>query len=234
MTKETVKTGLFFGNFYTEVKKIPDGSVDLIATDPPYGVDYVTNRRKYDSDVARPVNGDKGFDGALFEVMVREFHRILVPDRHVYIFGSDSVIDEQKRIFKGIFNFKNLLVWDKRVHTSGDLDGAYGKSAEFIIFGHKGRRTLRRNRPSSMISIPKIPHDDLLHSCQKPLALMAFLIENSTDPGEIVCDPFAGSGTTAIAALGSGRQFIGWENDSKTYDIAVKRISEDRMQMKLF
>ena len=91
-----------------------------------------------------------------------------------------------------------------------------------------------KGRPSNMISCSKVPQDKLVHSCQKPVSLMAYLIENSTVPGETVLDPFLGSGSTAIAAIGNNRKFIGFEIDPKTYEIAIRRMREDAMQLKLF
>lgn len=229
------------------MKSLPDESVHLVATDPPYGVGYVSNRRKKvqvpggvvdasenTDDVVRAVENDAKWDPDWFEEVVRSCHRILAQDTHVYIFGSDHVIAEQKKIIQAHFTFKNLIVWDKGVHTAGDLDGAYGKQTEFIIFAQKGRRPLKGGRPANLISVDKVPPDRLLHSCQKPVALMSFLIEHSTDPGEIVCDPFAGSGSTMLAATGLGRKFVGWEIDPRTYQIAVKRLFDDQIQMKLF
>lgn len=226
---------------------LPEGSVHLVATDPPYGVAYVTNRRKVvdvpggrmdasdnTADVARPVENDAKWNPDWFEAVIRACHRILADDTHLYVFGSDAVLGDQKKIIESVFRFKNLIVWDKGVHTAGDLEGAYGKQTEFIIFAQKGRRPLKGGRPPNLISINKVSPDKLVHSCQKPVALMSFLIEHSTDPEEVVCDPFAGSGSTMMAANGLSRKFVGWEIDPKTHSIAVQRMRNDAMQMKLF
>lgn len=218
------------------MKQIPDGTVHLVATDPPYGINYVSCHRynDYESEVARQVNGDESFDPDRFEMWVKEFYRILADDTHLYVFGSDAVIGDQKKIISKFFTFKNIIVWDKQNHTAGDLEGQYGRCTEFLTYAVKGRRALKKGRRPSMISIARVSPDKQVHSCQKPVSLMGFLIENSTDPGEIVCDPFLGSGTTAIAAVNLGRKFIGFENDSKTFEIAQKRLYGDSIQAKLF
>lgn len=72
-----------------------------------------------------------------------------------------------------------------------------------------------------------------VHPTQKPLALMAALVRDFTDPGDLVCDPFAGSGTTGVACRRMGRRFIGWERDPKYHAIATRRIGAAREQMDL-
>lgn len=71
------------------------------------------------------------------------------------------------------------------------------------------------------------------HPTQKPLELMERLVRDFTDPGDTIVDPFAGSGTTGVAALRLGRKFIGWERDPKYHAIAVKRLSAAREQLEL-
>lgn len=72
------------------------------------------------------------------------------------------------------------------------------------------------------------------HETQKPLVLVESLIRNFTDPGELVCDPFAGSGTTGVACIRLGRRFVGWERDPKYHAIAVKRLSATQEQLGLW
>lgn len=236
-TKTDVKTGLFFGDCLVEMGKLPDGCVDLIATDPPYGINYVTNHRNKDfdnRDISRAVQNDGSWDDEWFGNVVDESYRILRIDSHAYFFCPDETLPAMVQNIRRKFLFKNILVWKKGNWTAGDLEGAYGKECEFIIFAHKGRRPLIGGRPSSHLAYPRVSPDKTLHSCQKPVPLMSYLIEHSTHPDEIVCDCFAGSGSTAVAALGLGRKFIGWENDKKTFDIAQSRLAQESQQTRLF
>ncbi len=73
-----------------------------------------------------------------------------------------------------------------------------------------------------------------LHSAQKPLGLMESLVRDFTDPGDLVCDPFAGSGTTGVACIKNGRRFIGWEKDAAHAAAAADRLSRAREQYTLF
>ncbi len=229
-----IKTGLHHGDCLEGMKSLPSGSVHLIATDPPYGIGYVTNHRKFENDIARPVENDAKFDEVWFDKIVAECHRILADDTHAYFFCADETLPEMQLVVRKYFQFKNTLVWRKGNWTAGDLEGAYGKECEFVIFAQKGRRPLVGGRPSSYIFVPRIDPDRSVHSCQKPTTLMSFLIEHSTQPGEIVCDPFAGSGSTLLAARGLGRDIIGWEVDPKTYEIARERLMKEEGQLKLF
>lgn len=228
------KFGLIFGDCVDGLKKLEDRSVHCILTDPPYGINYVSNHRKFESDVARPVENDASFDPAFFDTVFAECHRALAENTHAYFFCADDTLPEFVLALRKYFTIKNVLTWRKGNWTAGDLEGAYGKECEYIIFAHKGRRPLKRGRPSSYIYFPRVDPDKAVHSCQKPVPLMGFLIENSTDPGEVVCDPFAGSASTAIAALGLGRKFVGWEVDPKTYEIAQTRLGEMAAQASLF
>lgn len=81
--------------------------------------------------------------------------------------------------------------------------------------------------------IPQSRGGERLHPTLKPLALMEALVSDFTDPGELVCDPFAGSGTTGVACIRLGRRFIGWEREPKYFDVAVKRLRAAREQLRI-
>jgi site-specific DNA-methyltransferase (adenine-specific) len=72
------------------------------------------------------------------------------------------------------------------------------------------------------------------HPCPKPVGLMEKLVRDFTDPGETILDPFAGSGTTGVAAIRMGRKFIGWEKDPKYHAIALRRLQNAREQLSMF
>lgn len=226
--------GLFLQDCLEGMQSLPPMSVHCVVTDPPYGINFVSCHRKYESNVDRAVEGDAKFNEEWFDSVLAECHRILDDNTHIYVFCNDLVIDRMKPVFARRFTFKNILIWNKKNTGMGDLEGQYGKDFELILFGHKGRRLLSGRRHPAIISVPRIDPNQLIHSCQKPLSLISFLIENSTQPGEVVCDPFTGSGTTMIAANGLGRKFVGFEVDKETYDIAVKRVKEDAEQTRLF
>jgi site-specific DNA-methyltransferase (adenine-specific) len=116
---------------------------------------------------------------------------------------------------------KTPIVWDKGNHTAGDLVGDYGCQVELILFAHKGRHVLREGRPANLWRVPRDPAGG--HPTPKPVSLMARCIIHSTDRGDIVLDPFMGSGSTGVAAVENARHFIGIEIEPKYYDIARRR-----------
>ena len=121
------------------------------------------------------------------------------------------------------FHFHNLLVWDK---ISATANRWYMKNVEFVGFFSRGNAFMINDcSQKQLIRCPQVDESD--HPTEKPIALMKTYIENSTKPGEIVLDPFMGSGTTGIAAMQSGRKFIGIEKSEKFFDMAVRRIEQE-------
>lgn len=101
-----------------------------------------------------------------------------------------------------------------------------------IIFAHKGRRELNGNRTSDVIKVPRTGNSN--HPTEKPVNLMQFLIEKSSNRGDLVLDNFFGSGATAIACHNTGRRFLGHEIDKERFDAAQKRVSMLLTQSTLF
>lgn len=129
------------------------------------------------------------------------------------------------------FKFHNLLVWDKISPTPNRW---YMKNCEFTGFFYKGKAKYINSCGSRMLI--KLPNPtNGFHKTEKPELLMKLYIENSTQRGDIVLDSFMGSGTTAIAALKTGRKFIGIEIKEKWFNQACERVTEayDRKQYNL-
>ena len=104
---------------------------------------------------------------------------------------------------------KNILVWEKNNHGSGDLLGDYAPKYELIIFCSNGSKKLNGGRSSNVIKCAKMPTDN--HPTEKPTNLLRHLIEKSTNKGDLVLDTFAGSFSTARACKEIGRDFICFE-----------------------
>lgn len=124
----------------------------------------------------------------------------------------------------------NLLVWDKIAATANRW---YMKNLEFTIYAWRGNaRSIRNPSSKQLIRLPQVDESD--HPTEKPVSLMMHYIENSTDPGDLVLDPFMGSGSTGVAALRLGRRFVGVELDPKHYATAARRIAGALRQPALF
>ena len=201
---------------------IKDKSVDLIVTDPPYLMDYQSNRRKKE-DRFDKIKNDKG-NYMLIQDYLEECHRIMKDNTAIYCFCSWHNIDFFKNEFEKHFKLKNILVWNKNNHGTGDLKGSYAPKHEFILFGHKGRTLLREKRIADVIDCPKISSNKLTHPTEKPQDLLEIFIKQSSDVGSIIFDGFMGTGSCGIAAKKLNRNFIGIELDEKYFNIAKNRL----------
>lgn len=203
---------------------LDDNSVDLIVTDPPYLMDYQSNRRKKE-DRFDKIKNDKG-NYILIQEYLEDCYRIMKDNTAIYCFCSWHNIDFFKKEFEKYFKLKNIIVWNKNNHGTGDLKGSYAPRHEFILFGHKGRTLLREKRIADVIDCAKIPSKNLTHPTEKPQELLEIFIKQSSDEGDIVFDGFMGTGSCGIAAKNLHRQFIGCELDNTYFNIAKKRINK--------
>ena len=217
---------LYKGDCLEIMGGIKDKSVDLIVTDPPYLMDYQSNRRKKE-DRFDKIKNDKG-NYMLIQDYLEECHRIMKDNTAIYCFCSWHNIDFFKNEFEKHFKLKNILVWNKNNHGTGDLKGSYAPKHEFILFGHKGRTLLREKRIADVIDCPKISSNKLTHPTEKPQDLLEIFIKQSSDEGSIIFDGFMGTGSCGIAAKKLNRNFIGIELDEKYFNIAKDRLENIR------
>lgn len=202
------------------MKDLPDGSIDMIATDPPYCVGASSNGIKSsftDLNLMRP----------FFEQCFSEWQRVLKDGGHVYCCTDWRTYPFLYPIMLKYLSIKNLIVWDYDWIKAGTY---YRYRYELIIFAMKGKsnRQVPRNEPDvwSGIRCVNYTNPNKWHQSEKPVELMERMIKNSSAEGQTVLDPFLGSGTTAIAALNLNRQFIGFELDEHFFNVAEKRIAE--------
>ena len=201
---------------------IKDKSVDLIVTDPPYLMDYQSNRRKKE-DRFDKIKNDKG-NYMLIHDYLEECHRIMKDNTAIYCFCSWHNVDFFKSEFEKHFKLKNIIVWNKNNHGTGDLKGSYAPRHEFILFGHKGRTLLREKRIADVIDCAKTPSKKLTHPTEKPQELLEIFIKQSSDEGSIIFDGVMGTGRCGIDAKKLNRNFIGIELDEKYFNIAKGRL----------
>lgn len=215
------------GDCIAEMEKLADASVDCVITDPPYGINYVSNFRVVDSEVVKAVNNDDLQSALkLWEKACEVLSRKMKPDSHIYIFTSWKVYPQFAEITARYFRIKNCLIWEKNNWSMGDLDGNYAEQYEMAIFATKGNRKLNGGRDTNILHYDRVANGSLLHSCEKPVDMLRFLISKSSNPGELVIDPFAGSGSTLVACKREGRAYWGCELDSENYKIALGRLAD--------
>lgn len=196
----------------------------LLVTDPPYGVDYQSNRRAMKLD---KIAGDDGtLDvGRLIDMAARKIAR----GRHAYVFGPDVLLPD------GVLTASVELVWDKTVVGTGDLSAAWSPSHETITFAVQeisaanrakgyGRLSARVRKGSVLRHLRAQGGATGRHPNEKPVPLLRELIESSSSIGETVLDPFAGCGSTLVAAVLEGRNAIGIEVSEAYCAIAADRL----------
>jgi site-specific DNA-methyltransferase (adenine-specific) len=124
------------------------------------------------------------------------------------------------------FQYKALLVWDKMDLGMGDIDASWCPSYELILYSKKGRRDLNFQR-ESVLRFPRLKAKERIHPTEKPVGLLEELIKISTNPGDLVVDPFAGSGSTLKAAKNLGRSAYGVEQDEVYFKLASQRLQQE-------
>ncbi|AUR91966.1 DNA methylase [Vibrio phage 1.168.O._10N.261.52.A10] len=209
---------LINGDCLEEMKKIPDGSVDMILTDPPYGMSFQSNYRNEKHSKIKNDNSLEWLDD-----FVDESYRVAKDNSAHYFFCSFHHIDKFKQSIERKFKVKNILVWEKNNTSMGDLKGDFAPKVEFVIFTHKGRRLINGKRDPNIFKFKRTGNNH--HPTEKPVDLCEHLIEKFSDEGGSILDPFMGSGTTGVAAKNLNRNFIGIELDKGYFDIATERIN---------
>lgn len=201
-------------------------SIDAIITDPPYGINFQSGNRK-----ASPRMGKIANDQAPFIWWLYDAYRVLKSGDS----GRGTLIcftrwDVQQVFIDAMqlagFVVKSEVIWDKVSGGMGDLKAQFSPSHENIIFAVKGKYQFPGKRPRDLITFPKVPSNMVVHPTEKPVGLLANLITSVTKPGDQILDPFAGSGSTLVAAQKTGRRYIGIELDSTHYETACRRTQE--------
>ena len=231
---------LIHGDCLEEMKKIPDGSVDMVLTDCPYkivaggctkvplknDVRGIFDKRKTEkrTDLVDDVRTGKMFanNDIVFSDWLPDLFRVLKENSHCYIMiNSRNLSILQNEAEKVGFKFQNLLIWDKGNVTPNRW---YMQGYECVLMLRKGKAVkIHKLGTSNMLRVPNIIGKKV-HPTEKPSELMGIMIENSSVDGETILDPFMGSGTTGVACKNLNRNFIGIELDKDYYEIAKKRI----------
>jgi len=209
------------------LKEIPDGCVDLIMMDPPNIIDNTTGgkhfgQREYFKELERGIFTEGITDDVLDE-LVRVMRKI-----NIYIWCNERQIPQYLKYFLDKECNFNVLTW----HKSNPLPlcgNMYLSDTEYCLFFREPGVRIRGNYSTlSKFHVSLVNIDDKNkydHPTIKPLPLIRRLISNSSDEGDLVLDPFMGSGTTAVACVQSGRDYVGWELDKKYHKTAERRVS---------
>ena len=207
------------------MKQIPDKSIDLVLTDPPYWMSYVSSWRKHKHN---EIEADDNLDRV--PEFMKDLYRVQKDNTHAYIFCNDYWLwvfrEEAKRVW---YVVKRTLIWIKNNHTSWDLEWDYANIVEFCVFLHKGRRLLKGKRENNLLYFDRADCTD--HPTVKNKEMMKYLIDKSSDIEELVLDPFAGSWTTWVAAKEMDRNYILIEKEEKYVDVINKRLDSTTISL---
>lgn len=221
---------LYNGDCLELMKSIPDESVNLILTDPPYKITARGNGGNSGGMFQKKeVNNGKVFkiNDLEIEDWLPEFYRVLKDDTHCYIMTNNKNITHYLSVIDSSpFHFIKNLIWVKDNKIMGQT---YMSQFEYVIMLRKGKhKRINDCGQSDVLQIPNKKMKNLegktIHDTEKPVKLNEILIANSSNEGETVLDPFMGVGSCGVACVDTNRNFIGIELDKEYYNIAKKRI----------
>lgn len=201
------------------------GSIDLLITDPAY--ESLEKHRAKGTTTRLKVSA--GSSNAWFDIFPNtrfpEFflavHRVLKKDAHFYMLCDADTMFVVKPIAEAAgFKMWTPIIWDKRKIGMGYH---YRCRYEFVLFFEKGKRKLNDLGVPNVLEVPRVLNG---YPTEKPVELLEILVKQSSIPGQVVCDPFAGSGATGVAALKNGRNFLGCDIAANAINVAQPRLEE--------
>ena len=202
--------------------------VDLVLTDPPYGIDYLTNHRTWRVHIATPIIGDGVVPLDVVPLLT------IKEGGAVYWFTTERSIESFYVAAEACgLTAKRMIVWDKMNWAAGDLKGDWAVRTEYIPWAAKGRHVLRGPRPNNILQVRRevAANRIVYHPTQKPVDLFQQIVLASSGEAHTILDPFMGSGTTLRAAKDLGRKAIGIEIEERYCEIAAKRLAQSVMQL---
>lgn len=225
---------------YNYIKKIPDNSIDLILTDPPYNLSsYSTGNMKF--SWRKDINNDladwdkKCFNPADWLI---DFKRILKPTGNIFVFCSYNLIGKWHEVFDPEFDTFQFMVWHKTNPVPKFRKAGFLNSCELIIClwdkGHTwnfAKQNEMHNYIEAPICMGKERVKNPNHPTQKPIRVLKHIIKIASQPGDVVFDPFMGVGSTGVAANEMARKYIGVEIDKNYFDAAKKRLPNSKSEI---
>lgn len=203
------------------LRKLGSESVDLIFTDPAY---ESLEKHRAVGTTTHLQDWFEIFPNERLRDLVREFYRVLKPNSHCYIMCDEETMHLLWNIVRadGQFTWWKGVVWDK---TNSAGNGYHWRTKhEFIVFLEKGKRPLRDR--TKVTSVQRCKRVYPKYPTKKPLDLIRRFIIQSSEPGEVVVDPFAGSGSTLVAAIEQGRDAWGCDTSDRSIAETTKWLVE--------
>lgn len=241
MTNITSKITLYNGDYIDYSHHIIDDTVDLIITDPPYGISYKSNKqygstrgssfvKNREKNYFDEIYGDdpKNFTNNHEEFFKYSYNK-LKNNSAIYVFCHWKHWSKLENLaINSGFKVKNMIVINKSNHGMGDVRGQYAPKHELVMYAVKGKHTLNNEelgRGKDVIE-GKVLYSGAkrLHPNEKPVSWIDPFLLRSSKVGDTILDPFMGSGSTGQSCINNHRNFIGIEINSNYYNIAVERL----------
>lgn len=221
---------LFQDDAISFLKHLPASSIDVIITDPAYS--GMNQRLKLGRGKIIGKYSDAGKNGAKwfeefhdtednYRTFLQECYRVLKNNRHIYIMFDSYSMLSLGPIAREVFEVKNVLCWDK---ANIGLGHYFRRRHEFILFASKGKRPLNSKNIPDVWKIKRVTASK--YPTQKPTEVFELMLKGSAEKDFVVCDPFLGSGSSAIAAIRCGCKFLGCDISDKSLSVSKDRVSQ--------
>lgn len=211
---------IYHGDSLQVLSDLGPGVAHWAITDPPFYMpaDYYASRNAWPKSL-----GDMAIMHGYFREALAATKRALRPNGGLYCFCDTVSHAVFVCVLYPLFGDLQTIVWDKRV---GGFGRGWRHSHEFILHGRDKATEYAAGFRRDVLSFPTVPSADRSHPAEKPIGLLTTLLE-STPPGAIVLDPFAGGGTLGLAAKATGRRAVLIEIEERYCEIAAKRLSQE-------
>ena len=207
------------------MKRIPDGSVDCIVTDIPY------NECNRTDNGLRNLDKDKA-DIGIFDVAMLTENLCEKTKGSIYMFCGFNQVSTIRQVMSQKGLSTRIVVWEKTNPSPMNGNNIWLSGIELCVFGKKSKATFNLHCKNTVLRYPCGVNK--IHPTQKPIELMRYIVNASTKEGDIVLDPFMGSGTTAIACIREKRNYIGFEKSEEYWRKSMERIRNELSQQTLF
>jgi site-specific DNA-methyltransferase (adenine-specific)/modification methylase len=223
---------IYTADSFKKIKEVPDHSVDVILTDPPYNLgQYSTGNLKmswradFNNDIA-------AWDQETFSprAWLAEFKRVLKPTGNVFAFTSYNLLGKWHEAFDPVFDTFQFMVWHKTNPAPKLRRAGFLNSCELIVCAWNKGHTWnfgKQNEMHNFIETPICMGRERLknpkHPTQKPMRVLEHLLKLGSKEGDLVFDPFMGVGSSGVAALNMKRRFLGFDNESSYVKAAGER-----------
>lgn len=207
------------------LRTLPAGSVDLVVTDPPYESLEKHRARGTTTRLSHSKASSNDwfvvFPNERFAELFVQIHRVLAKNAHFYLFCDAETMFVVKPIAERVgFKFWKPIVWDK---VRIGMGYHYRARHEYVLFFEKGKRRLADLGVADVLVHPRVIGG---YPTEKPVSLCEVLVHQSSVAGEIVADPFMGSGAVGVAAARGGRRFLGNDRSPTALELGRRRLLE--------